>query len=171
MFKLPFALINLVCGSSVRQYSWTFIFQCVYVCMCKLKRGQIIFRADFSMVSYVVIGTQGSAKLLVRFSGRKQSKHNVTNPYWLPDASKYSRLAGNYCFLWSIPTLPFWCFSLWCPVTLLRMWCLLLSACTDRWTVVPARDLNSQSTRLSLVVPQKADNWLAKANGFWQVLN
>lgn len=165
MFNLPFALINLMCGSSVKQCSFS-----VCVCMCKLKRGQIIFWADFSMVSCVIIAAQGPVKLHVWFSCRKQSKHNVTNPSWLPDAAKCSRLAVNYCLLWSVSTA-FWCFSLWCPVTSLWMWCLLLSACMDRWTMMPARALNSQSTRILLVIPQKDDNWLAKANGFWQVHN
>lgn len=166
MFKLPFALINTACGSLARQY----IFQCVYVCTCKIKRGQIIFWAAFSMVSYVSIPAQGSEKQHMWLSCRKQSKHNVTNPYWLPDASKCSGLAVNYCFLWSVSTLPSDAFpfdALWPPCKGNAFCSVLL----DRWMVVPTRNLKSQPTRLSLVIPQKDGNWLAKANGFWQVVN
>lgn len=100
-----------------------------------------MFRADFSTFSYTVTAAQGSAKLHVWFSCRKQSKHYITNPYCLPDASKCPRLVGNFCFLRSASTLTSDVFPL--------MHCDLVvdvepsAQCfVDRWTVVPARDCN-----------------------------
>lgn len=146
------------------------MYVCMHVCTYKIKRSQIIFWAHFSMVSNVWIAVQGSKRLQVWFSCRKQHKHNVTNPYWLPDASKCSGLVVNYCFLWSVSPLPSDAFpfdALW-PHCKCNAFCSVL---LDRWTVVPTRNLKSQPTRLSLVIPQKDGNWSAKANTFWQVVN
>lgn len=109
------------------------------------------------MFSYIVTAAQGSVKLHMWFLHRKQSKHYITNPYCLPDASKCPRLVGNFCFLRSAPTLTSDVFPL--------MHCDLVADAVpsaqcfvDRWTVVPARDRNIQPIRLLLVIPQMDDN-------------